>query len=105
MLITLFIALACWCWLGRGPYFLRWPSVILILVITSGHPLANVFGPGLEEIAAPLLPILIAIFGLFLIFRGIFGSSRRRHHDYGPQDQWQRRNRHYGERRDRYDRW
>ena len=69
------IAVACWCWFGNGPYFLRWPAVLMVVVLTSGHPLAAMLGPEMEQLAAPLLTLLFMIFGLSIILRGIFGRS------------------------------
>ena len=71
------IALACWCWFGRGPCFLRWPALVLVVFFTSGHPLAGAFGPALENIGMALLPLLLVGLGIKVILFG-FGSSRRR---------------------------
>jgi len=105
MLLLICIFLAIWCWLGRGPYFLRWPALLGIVALTSGHPLAAMLGEDLEPLAEPLLTLFFVILGLLLIFRGVFGGSRRRYNQYGSPEPWHRRHHRFGERRDRYDRW
>jgi hypothetical protein len=97
--ILLLLGVSCWCWFGNGPYFLRWPAVIMVVLLTSGHPLAAVFGPELEQLAAPLLALFFAVLGLAIILRGLFGFSGRRYH-HGYHDYHGR----YG-RRWRGDRW
>lgn len=105
MLLLLCIFLAIWCWLGRGPYFLRWPAILMVVLLTSGHPLISVVDSEFGGILGPLLSLFFAIFGLTIIFRGIFGGSRRRYNQYGPPEPWHRRHRLFGGRRERYDRW
>ena len=34
--LLLLIGLACWCWFSTGPLFLRWPLVVLIVLIILG---------------------------------------------------------------------
>lgn len=99
--ILIFGFIAIWCWFGTGPLFLRWPAVVVVVALTSGHPLASVFGEGSEELIWPLLNLLIALFGLWIVVRGVFGGPRRRCHYH--HDRYHRYGR-YG-RRWRDDRW
>lgn len=101
MLTLLFLALACWCWLGQGPYFLRWPAVVIVVILTSGHPLAGMAGEDFEQLVWPLLTLFFALLGLWIIIRGVFGPPRPRHYHHHPR--YGRYGR-YG-RRWRYDRW
>jgi hypothetical protein len=81
MMITVFFFLiALWSWFGRGPYFLRWPAVLAVIVFTSGHPLAALLGKDLEPLAGPLLTLFFMILGLTIMLRALFGTSRRRRH-------------------------
>ena len=97
--IILFLALACWCWFGQGPYFLRWPAVVIVVALTSGHPLAQVLGKDFEQLIWPLLALFLALLGLWIIIRGVFCPPGRRYHHHHHD--------HYGRygRRWRYDRW
>ena len=83
--IPLSIALACWCWFGRGPHFLRWPALLMVVVFTSGHPLAVMLGPQIEQLAPPLLALLVAGFGVSIILRGLFGHPGRHHYQQSHQ--------------------
>jgi hypothetical protein len=89
MLTVLFLLVAVWCWFGRGFYFLRWPSLIGVVVFTSGHPLAAQLGEDLEPLAGPLMTLLFTVIGLTIMVRALFGSSRRRpyYHD-APRGYW-----------------
>lgn len=72
--ILLFIALACWCWRGTGPYFLRWPLVVIVVALTSGHPVIAFFGEGFEALAGPLLTLLIMMLGLWIMLGGCLAA-------------------------------
>lgn len=104
ILTVLFLLVALWCWFGRGPYFLRWPAVVLIILFTSGHPLGGMLGGMLDGFAEPLLTLFFMILGFSFIVRGVFGRSHRRHRDFGPPPHWHNHHRDYG-RRGRYDHW
>lgn len=88
--LVLVIALTLWCWVGSGPRPFRWISLIVLLVIISGHPLGNLIAVYISSFAGPFLPLFFVGLGLLIMLRG-FGSRRRRQ-PYG-----------YGRRRD--DRW
>jgi hypothetical protein len=109
MITILFLLVALWCWFGRGPYLLRWPALLGVVALTSGHPLAALLGEDLEPLAQPLLALFFAILGLTIIFRAVFGPSRGRYHyDDGPLGYWHHHHRRYGNRYGRRwhnDRW
>ena len=71
---------------------LRWPLMVLIVLVTSGHQLGSEVASGANTLAATLLPFLLVIAGIVIMLRG--GFRRRPRPPY-----------HYRERRDRYDRW
>lgn len=97
MLTVLFLFIALWCWFGRGPYLLRWPALLGVVAMTSGHPLAAMLGKDLEPLAAPLLTLFFMILGLSIMLRGVFGPSRRRHHYHdGPPGYWRGHHHRYG---------
>lgn len=80
--LLLLIGVACWCWFGRGPLFLRWPFVVLIVLVTSGHWLGGIVGVYASALAGPVLLFLVVIAGFMLMLRG-FGWRPRRHY---PRD-------------------
>lgn len=81
--LLILIALACWCWFGHGPRFPRWPLVVLIILITSGHWLGGIAAVYLGMFAGPLLTLFFVWLGLWLMVRGLGWRPRRRyHHDY-----------------------
>lgn len=85
MLTLLFlIALACWCWLGSGPYFLRWPAIVLLVLLSSGHSAGSAVAAHLDVLAGPLLTLGIMLFGLWIIIRGALGWRHRPRRYYGP---------------------
>ncbi|MEM6915003.1 MAG: hypothetical protein AAF491_00450 [Verrucomicrobiota bacterium] len=86
------IGLAVWCWLYEGPRFLRWPVIVLLVLMTSGHQLGESVAASADALAAILLPFLLLIVGLLVMLRG--GRRRRTRSPY-----------HYRERRYRHDRW
>ena len=104
--ILLLLALSCWCWFGNGPWCLRWPALLLAVLLTSGHPLGGPVGQVLEALAPTILALIFAIAGLLIILRGAFGGwrSRRGYYHHRPPPWSWRRYDHYG-RRDRYDHW
>jgi len=79
--LLLLIGMACWCWLGRGPLFLRWPLVVLIVLMTSGHALGGVVAELVGALAGPILLFAIVIAGFLVMLRGV-GWRPRRHDDY-----------------------
>lgn len=87
LLLILLISLACWCWFGAGPFFLRWPLVVLLVLLTSGHQMGAVVGSYLEVLAEPLLVFGIVLLGLWIMVRGIFGR-RRADHNYHNRRGW-----------------
>ena len=68
LLVT--VALSLWCWLGRGPYFLRWPLVVILVMITSGHSLGRIVSYEMESLMGLILPLLIMLGAGAMIFRG-----------------------------------
>lgn len=81
--IVLIIALACWSWFGNGPRFLRWPSIVVLLLMTSGHPIGGIVGAYVGAFAAPVLTLLIMLCGIMIILRGSGWRPRRRdYRDY-----------------------
>jgi hypothetical protein len=80
--LLLIIALAAWCWFGSGPLFLRWPSVVVLVLLTSGHTEGAAIGGCLDKIAAPILVSVIMAIGLAMMLRA---HMRRRYQDYPLQ--------------------
>jgi len=76
--LLLLIGLAYWCWLSRGPRFLRWPLVILIVMITSGHQLGGIVSAYAGALAGPILLLLIVSAGLMIMIRGLGWRPRGR---------------------------
>jgi hypothetical protein len=79
--LLLIIALAAWCWLGSGPLFLRWPSVVVLVLLTSGHTAGTAISGYLDKIAGPVLVLVIMAIGLSMMLRP---HMRRRYRDYPP---------------------
>ncbi len=77
MTFALFLALAGWCWLAGGPAFLRWPALLLVVVVSSGHPVAAVIAEQGDPWAARLLPILLFLAALRLLLRQRKSRPRR----------------------------
>lgn len=92
--LLLVIGLACWCWLGRGPFFLRWPLVVVIVLMTSGHQFGGVIGSFVDALAPPVLTLVIVLAGIMIMLRGVRGGGGRS----GPRHDYHRRG-------GRYDRW
>ena len=90
--LILVAAFTFWCWFGRGPRALCWLSLIVLVLMTSGHWVGNLLGVYISSLAGPLLPLFIVGLGLMIMLRG-FGVRRRRQ-PYG-----------YGRRWGRDDRW
>lgn len=88
--IVLIIALACWSLFGNGPRFLRWPSIIVLLLMTSGHPIGGIVGAYVGAFAAPVLTLLIMLCGIMIILRGSGWRPRRRDYREGGRfyDRW-----------------
>ena len=63
-------------------------------------------GQFLEAIAPAILTLAIALAGLLIMLRGVFGGwgSRRGYYQHRPQPWSWRRHNHYG-RRDWHDQW
>ena len=81
--LLLVIGLACWCWFSSGPLFLRWPLVVLIVLMTSGHWLGGVVGAYVGALAGPILLLLIVFAGLMIMLRGLGLRGRSRNNrDY-----------------------
>lgn len=66
---------------------LRWPMVVLVVLLTSGHWAGNVVGAYLDVLAQPLLTLLLMLLGLWIIIRGVVGHQRepyqREHYRHG----------------------
>jgi hypothetical protein len=80
MIILLSLIVAVWTWLGTGPRLLRWPSLLGLVLLTSGHPLGQALVANTEVLAAPLLTLLIMGFGIKLMLGG--GAAARRRDSY-----------------------
>jgi len=74
--LLLLIGAAFWCWFRSGPLFLRWPLVVLIILMTSGHWLGGIVGAYVGTLAGPILVILIMFAGLMIMVRGLGGRRR-----------------------------
>lgn len=84
----LLIALACWCWFGYGPRFLRWPAVALLILLSSGHPLGGELSRALEPITLSLLPLAIIFVGIWIMIRGVFPRRPSERHRYDRERRW-----------------
>ena len=93
--LLLLIGLACWCWFSSGPLFLRWPLVVLIILMTSGHWAGSIIGAYVNALAAPVLTLLIVFAGLMIMIRGIGGRGRGRNN---PDYRYNGRRGWYGDR-------
>lgn len=78
--LLLVIAFSVWCWLGRGPYFLRWPLLLLTVLMTSGHAVGGVINEFASAIASPVLTILLILFGISVMLRGLWPRHRDRYY-------------------------
>jgi len=78
--LLLFIGLAWWCWLSSGPRFLRWPLVVLIVLITSGHQLGGIVSAYAGALTGPALLLLVMFAGIMIILRGFGGHRRHQSH-------------------------
>jgi hypothetical protein len=85
-------AFTFWCWFGAGPRLFRWISLVVLVLVTSGHWIGNFLGVYISSLVGPLLPLFLVGVGLMIMLRG-FGRHRRRQ-PYG-----------YGRRWGRDDRW
>ena len=88
--LLLTVALSLWCWLGGGPALLRWPLVIFLILLTSGHPFGGLVSSGLEELAGPILLLLIVAVGFSMILRSFRTSRRNPWCARRENDQWRR---------------
>lgn len=87
--LLLFIGLAWWCWLSSGPRFLRWPLVVLIVLITSGHQLGGIVSAYAGAFVGPVLLLLIVFAGIMIILRGGGGRARQYQRNWRrPYDRW-----------------
>lgn len=77
MISVLLLVLAFWCWFHQGPRFLRWPVLLVIVLISSGHPLGAEIHQWMLPFLGPLLLFGIMVAGFAVMLRGFFGS---RHH-------------------------
>lgn len=75
--LLLVIGLCCSCWLGWGPRFLRWPLVVVFVLMTSGHWAGSIVGAYVEVLAEPVLTLLIVMAGLLIMLRGLGFKPRR----------------------------
>jgi hypothetical protein len=71
------LALAGWCWFGYGPRFLRWPVLVLLVLVTSRHALGESLAHSLDALAGSVLPILIVAIGIWVMTRGFLTESHR----------------------------
>lgn len=81
--LVLIALLVCWCWFGMGPPFMRWPAVVLLLLLLSNNSIGRFVAEHAEALAGPLLTLLIMLGGLMLIFRGVGWRPRPRYYRYG----------------------
>ncbi|HPA16167.1 MAG TPA: hypothetical protein PLU30_00370 [Verrucomicrobiae bacterium] len=89
MILLLLILLGCWCWFGAGPLCLRWPVIVLLVLLTSDHWASPAVAAQLDALAGPLLTLGIMFFGLWIIVRGAFGWPRyRRYYDPYYRRRW-----------------
>lgn len=87
--LLLLIGMALWCWFSSGPLFLRWPLVVLIVLMTSGHWLGGIIGAYAGALAGPLLLFLIMIAGFMVMLRGFGWRPRRQYQaDYRYRRGW-----------------
>ena len=77
--LLLLIGVAFWCWFSSGPLFLRWPLVVLIVLMTSGHWLGGIIGAYAGALAGPVLLFLIMIAGFMVMLRGFGWRPRRQY--------------------------
>jgi hypothetical protein len=98
-MITFFllIVLACWSWFGYGPRFLRWPAVVLLILMSSGHPLGRELSGAVEPITLSLLPLAIVLLGIWIMVRGVFSRRSWRRPDW-RRDDYERGRRRWNER-------
>jgi len=78
--LLLLIGMAFWCWFSSGPLFLRWPLVVLIVLVTSGHWLGGIVTAYAAVFAGPILTLLIIFAGLMIMIRGIGCRPRNRYY-------------------------
>lgn len=78
--LVLMIGFACWCWIGRGPLVFRWPLIVLIVLMTSGHWLGEIIGAYVSAFAGPLLLFVIVMAGFMVMLRGIGWRPQRHYH-------------------------
>jgi len=76
MMMIASLTLCAWCWFGCGPHSLRWPSICLIILISSRHPLALYAEQLGTEALTLMIPLLLIYVGLKVLLRPLFGSSR-----------------------------
>jgi hypothetical protein len=89
VLPVIVVALAYWCWFKRGPFWLRWPSVVILILVTSGNSLGAVLGQMLSPFAGPALILLIIGIALFTMIGGFSRrSSWRRDSRYDRRGGW-----------------
>ena len=79
--LFLLFAGAFWCWIGSGPLCLRWPLIVLIVLMTSGHSLGALISCYLGALSGPILVLLITLAGIRIMIFG-FGRRPRRDHYY-----------------------
>ena len=88
--LLLVIALACWCWLGAGPRCFRWPLLVLLALLTSGHWTGSLAGEYLDAVAGPLLVLLIMAVGFSIMLRGFWPRQPRTHRQCCRERGWNR---------------
>lgn len=92
--LLLVVVFTCWCWLGGGPWSLRWIALIVLVLMSSGHPIGHLIGSHLAVVARPLLALVFVFLGFAIILRGFGWLPRRRwrHPRYGRRwwydDRW-----------------
>jgi hypothetical protein len=92
--ILVILAFTCWCWLGRGPWCLRWIALIALVLLSSGHPLGAQLGLLFDRYAVVLVPLFLVFLGLRIMLGGLF----RRHHAHLPRGYSDRERRWHGHR-------
>lgn len=94
----LVLVIAFWSWFGYGPRLLRWPSVVVLILLTSGHPLGQNLAGVLDSTTVVLLPLAVALLGIWIMVRGLFPRGARRHRPGWQRDDYERGRRWWDER-------
>jgi hypothetical protein len=87
----LVVGLAFWSWLGNGPRFLRWPLVLVFLLMIYGREYGGLVSDHMDALAAPVLTLVIMIVGFLITLRGFGWRPRQRRYRYRGRwydDRW-----------------